>query len=79
MMKVRIGRRGDFIELGKYDDITIVDDAGTEYRVEANDPCYQGNGLKVYDNDGSVLVKPCTSNLIQIFSSSKIKDKLCGI
>ncbi len=72
-MKVRIGRDEKFIELGKYDDITIIDDAGTEYRIEANDPCYQGNGIKVYDIDGCILVKPSTSNLVQIFSTSKIE------
>ena len=72
-MKVRVGRSKEFIELGKYDDITIIDDAGTEYRIEANDPCYQGKGLKVYDIDGSILVKPSTSNLVQIFSTSKIE------
>lgn len=72
-MKVRIGRDEKFIELGKYDDITIIDDAGTEYRIEANDPCYQSNGIKVYDIDGCILVKPSTSNLVQIFSTSKIE------
>lgn len=72
-MKIRVGRSNEFIELGKYDDITIIDDAGTEYRIEANEPCYQGRGMKIYDNDGSILVKPSCSNLVQIFSSSTVK------
>lgn len=69
-MKVRIGRNNEFIEL---DNITIIDDAGTEYRIEDNDPCFQGRGIKVYDNDGSILVKPSCSNVVQIFSSSTVK------
>lgn len=73
-MKVRVGRHNEFVELGKYDDIiTIIDDAGTEYLIEPNDPCFQGKGMKIYDNDGSILVKPSCSNLVQIFSSSKIQ------
>lgn len=72
-MKIRIGRDGEFSELGSYDNITIIDDMNTEYRIEANDLYYQGNGLKIYDNDGSLLIKPSTSNVIHIFSTSKIK------
>lgn len=72
-MKIRIGRDGEFSELSKYDTISIIDDNGNEYLIEANDPYYQGNGLKIYDNDGSLLIKPSSSNAIQIFSTSKIK------
>ena len=72
-MKIRIGRDGEFSELSKYDTISIIDDTGNEYLIEANDPWYQGKGIKIYDINGDLLIKPSTSNVIHIFSTSKIK------
>lgn len=69
-MKVKIGRNSEFIELKEYDSITIIDDNGHEFKIS---PTQWDKGFEINDPDGSLIIRPCVSNEVMVFSSSEVR------
>lgn len=71
-MKIKIGRNSEFVELKEYDSIIIIDDNDHEFKISPAQKCW-GKGFEINDSDGSLVIRPCVSNEVMVFSSSEIK------
>lgn len=70
-MKIKVSRNNEFIELEEYDSIVIIDDNGHEFRISPAQKCW-GKGFEINDPDGSLVIRPCVSNEVMVFSSSEV-------
>lgn len=77
-MKIKVGRNNEFVELEEYDSIVIIDDNGHEFRISPTQKCFSpiqkcwGKGFEINDPDGSLVIRPCVSNEVMVFSSSEV-------